>query len=53
MYDDILDTLYSEDPVEYFKIIEETSYKVVLDSEEKVFQRDRQALCYELPKLVH
>ena len=38
MYDDILDTLYSEDPVEYFKIIEETSYKVVLNSEKRCFR---------------
>ena len=41
MYDDMLGRLYSEEPVEYFKMIDETSYKVVQNGKEKVFQTDR------------
>ena len=41
IYDDILGTLYSEEPVEYFKIIDETSCKVVQKGEEKVIQTER------------
>jgi hypothetical protein len=41
MYDDMLGRLYSEEPVEYFKMIDETYYKVVQNGKEKVFQTDR------------